>query len=443
MQLLCQQINSQNKSLLHLPPELLQIIFEFAVEHNHYGFKCATKISHVSQKMRRIAISTPRLWSYIHCSMANSESSILEFWGRTLDRVKNIPVDILIRKTVGTKNCHLAVCRFDTISSINSLAFESYNGEFIMELQSPSFAPPTSPVNHLSLRVPAGTFDEWDNSRLARFPPIATLSLFGFRLSYNSYTSLLSIHELRLNYTEMESAVILTYLPNLTFLEIKIHYEPKSVPDSCVLPNLHTLKTWHGNVAWIHQMTCPSITTFIFDIIRSDTDSCGVLRWISIHPTIRRVECRYITLYESLANSCPQLEHLVIGELEYFHPDHIRMPRFPALRTLGFHDHGPDAFIYHGNDALRYLTLELFEQVVRSRCLPASHEQSQLVIGERELESLDIIFLSKKKPTQKHIGGMLYQEAKKTSRMLDAKEIRHLGFKYVGYEGLKWSLSWM
>jgi hypothetical protein len=149
--------------------------------------------------------------------MANSESSIFEFWNRVLDRVKDIPVDILIQKTAGYKNCHLAVCRFDTISSINSLAFESYNSEFIMELQSPSFAPPTSPVNHLSLRVdPDDLFDEWNNSLLARFPPITTLSLFGFSLSYISYTSLPSIHELRLNYIEMKLVTVLTYLPNLT-----------------------------------------------------------------------------------------------------------------------------------------------------------------------------------------------------------------------------------
>jgi len=240
----------------------------------------------------------------------------------------------------------------------------------------------------------------------------------------------------------MEPVAIFTYLPNLTFLEIGGLCEPKSVPDSTVLPNLHTLKTWHRN-DWIHQMTCPSISTFIVDVIYSDTDPCGALRWISIHPTITRVECCYIAHYELLANSCPQLEHLVIGELGYFHPDHIRMPRFPALRTLGFHDRGHDAIRYHGHDANRYLTPELFEQVVRSRCLPASHEQSQLVMGERELESLDIIFLSKGKPTRKHIEGMLYQEAKRTSRMLDVKEFWHLGLGYVGYQGLKCSLSWM
>jgi hypothetical protein len=111
------------------------------------------------------------------------------------------------------------------------------------------------------------------------------------------------------------------------------------------------------------------------------------------------------------------------------------MPRFPALRTLGFHDHE------HVN--IGYITLEAFEQVVRSRCLPASHEKSELAIGERVLESLYVIFLSKRKPTQKDIGGILYQEAKKTSRMLDDKEIRHLGFEYVGYKGLEWSLSWI
>jgi hypothetical protein len=282
---------------------------------------------------------------------------------------------------------------------------------------------------------PDDLFDEWNNSLLARFPPITTLSLFGFSLSYISYTSLPSIHELRLNYIEMELVTILTstYLPNLTFLDIDPLGQPKSVPHSFVLPNLHTLKTWSGN-KWIRQMTCPNITTFIVDVIRSDTHPCGVLRWISIHPTITRVECNYVTHYELLANSCPHLEHLVIRKLDRcFHPDHIRMPRFPALKTLGFYD--------HDHDTIGCPTLEIFEQLVRSRCLPASHEKSQLAIGERELESLYIIFLSKKKPTQKDIGGTLYQEAKKTSTMLDAKEMRHLGFRYVGYEGLKWSLS--
>jgi len=436
MQILCQQINYQNESLLHLPPELLQIIFEFAVEHNHCGFKCATKISHVSQKMRQIAISTPRLWSYIHCSMANSESSIFEFWNRTLDRVKDIPVDILIQKTAGAKNCHLAVCQLDKISSINSLTFKGYNSKLIIELQSPSFAPPTSSLNHLSFQVePLDGEKKLETSILARFPPITRLSLRGFFLSHNSDTSLPPLYELSLNHVLTDQITILTYLPNLTFLDIDSLSGLKSVPHPFVLPNLHTLKAWCGNT-WIRQMTCPRITTFIIDTLGPHTDRDGVLLWISSHPTITRLESYYITNYELLANACPQLEHLVIRQLEYrFRLDHIRMPRFPALRTLGFHDR-------EHND-IKYLTPEIFEQVVCSRCLPARHAKSQLVTGERELESLYIIFISKKKPTQKHIGGMLYEEAKKTSRMLDDEEIRHLGYKYVGCEGLEWSLSWM
>jgi hypothetical protein len=437
MQLLCQQINSQNTCLLHLPPELLQIIFEFAVDHNDHGFQCATQISHVSRKIRRIAISTPRLWSYIHCSMAKSESSIFEFWDRTLDRVKDIPVDILIQKTAEAKNCHLAVCRLDKISSINSLAFESYNSEFIMELQSQSFAPPTSRLNHLSLRVKSGDIHyKWNYPHyplLTRFPPVTRLSLYGFYLSHISDTSFSSIHELSLNHLLMNRATVLSYLPNLTFLDIEVTSLAKDVPHPFVLPNLHTLKTGSRN-SWLHQMTCPSITTFIVDIIPWVADS-AILLWISIHPTITRLGSNCIMKYDLLANACPQLEHLVIRQLDYdFHPDHIRMPRFPALRTLGFHE--------RDHDTVRDLNLEIFEQVVCSRCLPTSHAKSQLAIGERELESLYIIFLSKRKPTQKHIGGMLYQEAKKTSRMLDAKEIRHLGFEYVGYEGLKVDFSW-
>ena len=46
-------VNSQIKFFLHLPPEL---IFEFAVERNQHGFKCAIQVFHMSHKVCHLSI---------------------------------------------------------------------------------------------------------------------------------------------------------------------------------------------------------------------------------------------------------------------------------------------------------------------------------------------------------------------------------------------------
>jgi hypothetical protein len=434
IRLLCQRINSQNKSFLHLPPELLQIIFEFAVEQNQRGFKCATRISHVSQKMRRIAFSTPRLWSYIQCSMAKSESSITEFWDRTLDRVKHIPVDIVIQRIAEPKTCHLVACRLDKVAPINSLALESRSFQCMLEIQSPLFTPPTCPLNRLSIRVEirAG-FDNWDNAIFTRFPPITQLSLYGLPNLDNNQNSLSGVQSLQLDEMGLNLADFLPYFPDLTYLDIGLIYFLDYPSSPFVLPNLRTLKVWDGST-WIYQITCPNITTFIVSFLHSGPVLDDVMLWISLHPTIIRLESGYIEDYEVLSVACPQIEHLVIRNVRNnIPPDSLQLPRFRALKSLGL-------YVLAG-DMDRRSTMENFEQIVSLRCLPASHVKSQLAIGEQVLEKLDILFQIDKRQRPVYIGGTLYQEARKTLMLLDVWELERLA--YIGDEWLQMSLSWV
>jgi hypothetical protein len=229
----------------------------------------------------------------------------------------------------------------------------------------------------------------------------------------------------------MDLASIVTHLHNLTILEIgrSIYFDDHPLP--FVLPNLLTLKAWRAD-SWIPEMKCPNITTLIIDFLPSGPNKDQVLLWISHHRTITRLESCRIGDYERLTNACPQLEHLVIRiQVNYFHPEYIRRPKFPALKTLGLHD------------GIGGLIPEVFEQVVCLRCLPASHIKSELVMGERKLESLDLLFCSKRGSRARSLEGTLYQEARKTSRMLDVEELQRLGSRYVGDEWLKMSLSWV
>jgi hypothetical protein len=160
--------------------------------------------------------------------------------------------------------------------------------------------------------------------------------------------------------------------------------------------------------------------------------------WISLHPTLTRLESYYIENYEVLAIACPQIEHLVIREVgKTFRPDSLLLPRFPALKTLGLYVMGPEI--------TSHPIVEKFEGVVSSRCLPAIHARSQLTIGERTLERLDILFIFNKSQSQRpvHIGGTLYQEAKKTSRMLSEWEVYRIGPGYLNWNCLLMSLSWI
>ena len=54
---------------------------------------------------------------------------------------------------------------------------------------------------------------------------------------------------------------------------------------------------------------------------------------------------------------------------------------------------------------------------------------------------LDVLFQVDERRRLGHIGGTLYQETTKTSRMLDVWEIDHIGSVYIGDEWLLMSLS--
>jgi hypothetical protein len=60
-------------------------------------------------------------------------------------------------------------------------------------------------------------------------------------------------------------------------------------------------------------------------------------------------------------------------------------------------------------------TVETFEREASSRCLPTSHAESQLAIGERPYI----------------LERRCIREAKETSRMLDIREMDHLGSIYA------------
>ena len=322
----------------------------------------------------------------------------------------------------------------DRIAEINSLALESCGSRCIVELSSPLFTPPTTSLNHLSLRASGGYSYEWDNAFLTRFPPIAQLSLYNIYVSPNQHTPLPSIQELifdDLDDLNMDLAPILTLLHNVTVLEIGRFIYFEGHPPPFVLPNLLTLKAGRAN-SWIGQMKCPNITTLVIEFLTSGPNNDQVLLWISHHPTITRLESCRIGDYEQLTKACPQLEHLVIRiQVHCFRPEYIRMPRFGALKTLALHD------------GVGGLTPEVFEQLVCMRCLPAGHAKSELALGERELESLELLFCSKRSSRERSLEGVLYQEARKTSRMLDVEELQRLGPRYVGDEWLQISLSWV
>jgi hypothetical protein len=375
--------------------------------------------------------------------MAKSKSSITEFWDRTLDRVKHIPADIIIQRIAEPKTCHLVACRLDKVASINSLALESHSLRCISQIRSPLFTPPTVPVNHLSVQVEPHdrwsdrdyVLDNWDNAIFTRFPPINRLSLCGLPSLYNNQIPLPSVQSLRLDKMRLNLAPFLFYFPDLTFLDIGRIYFQESHPSPFVLPNLRTLKVWNG-MTWIYQIICPNITTFIVGSLHSGPVLDDVMLWISLLPTITRLESGYIENYAVLSIACPQIKHLVIRNVGDDIPqDCLQLPRFLALKTLGLHV--LDKYIDE------HSTVEKFEQLVRSRCLPASHVKSQLAIGERALEKVNILFQIGKRQRPVYIGGMLYQEATKTLTMLDIWELEHLGSAYIGDEWLQTSLSWV
>lgn len=94
-------VDSQKlRGLIHpirrCPLDVLQQIFEWAVEVDDDWFLCATVLSQVCQHWRSVSVRTPYLWKEIEVSSTSKKEDVIAFWSRTVERVKAAAAHVFI-----------------------------------------------------------------------------------------------------------------------------------------------------------------------------------------------------------------------------------------------------------------------------------------------------------------------------------------------------------
>jgi hypothetical protein len=133
----------------------------------------------------------------------------------------------------------------------------------------------------------------------------------------------------------------------------------------------------HKDFSWLTGLSFPNLQSL------SVTD--GYLfpqsfRFIHRHPSIKTLECKLFNLPRELEPASPQLTYLIIHHTRAFGSDLYLFHKFQHLRSLKILD----------NEG--YFSRDEFESLVKKRCLPSSHNQSQLAAPLKfPLEVLKIV----------------------------------------------------
>jgi hypothetical protein len=189
------------------PPELLQLIFEECTSEAPYKNSSSTKtllpatactvprtaitLASVNQLWRRLALSTPFLWTFIDIRLDRHPLDIQQYWGCIIERIKDFPKWITLREGKVLEHTRdlskpddysllsprsrarrdriqwpdppdvarqrlqaaLSVIEFDQIPRISELAIVFTHGEYLDALLSPTFKPPSRSFSDLVIRA--------------------------------------------------------------------------------------------------------------------------------------------------------------------------------------------------------------------------------------------------------------------------------------------------
>lgn len=407
------------KGILHpirrCPMEILRYIFEDTfIPRDRYErvtkLQQATWLSHVCQHWRTIVLNTPSLWIEISVNFAQEPSAVRAYWKRAVDRVKSLPATVRLYNIGGTdektprgrwehreeQEILLTFCNLEEVPFISSLEFEIAEGLPIQDALAWITKFPSGNLDHLAIKgynsEQPGRVGLWDWSTfLHRFPPFETLELdtLGF-ITFSPSTPFTSLTEL--NITDVFAVNILELLrscPNVAELVVGPCWEGNgtlSVP--LTMPALTSLQVYeHPSFPWSGDITFPRLSTLSIWNYNYDRLSEEAIGFIARHPSITNIGITVKEpLLERLADVAPQLTELAVSSekssiralIDWRQAD-LSGPAFPRLKLF-------DLQLEYGDT----IGLADFETLVSKRCLPLSHEDSQLEEGVRPLKYLTI-----------------------------------------------------
>jgi hypothetical protein len=225
---------------------------------------------------------------------------------------------------------------------------------------------------------------EWDVGALIRgrnsFTELSLLSKPSTQiLRFRTATQFQGVTTLRLTrMKEVDALSIISVLPQLSCLEFNdvTFTEPAATTRKTCSSLLYTLLIrCCQHQSWLSSLSCPNLVTFIH------AGNAFPTSFLYSHRSIVALEysnTRTPGILHEIGGTFPDIKWLSIDELEFRQNRHLS-----SAQTL--------SFPYLEHLKVYQITLEMFEDIVRTRCLPISNSKSRLLAYLKPLKTLSIL----------------------------------------------------
>jgi hypothetical protein len=405
---LVRQQDTVNVPVFRCNRDVHQYIFEFAVEDGRQGLKTATRISHVCRLWRIIALDTPKMWSCVYLSGTRGSEDTRSFLDRTLRRVRAVPVDLtLYAYPLSELKIHtfFRIRRLSaTILTASSIPFtqldplEPLRGYGIHELE-------------LDFLGDAPRMCPWNcPDALTKFPLLRRFSLSrAYSAVFNNQTTIPSITHFCIDDMSVDLGLLAAIFRNIKELKLRnlgIIYSPTSPIIFVHLERLFVEDDIYGSFNmlgdWLEYISCPILTDLTID-----QNIYNTIAFISRHPSLIFFHSCHDSVLSAIGEAAPQLRHLLVGVdrplmdlFTFMAANNANSIPFTRLNSL----------IIEAN-CLEF-SLDEFESLVITRCLPRSHPQCLRAPNVEQLRELEITF-SATIPGTSWESSHLYGQAEK------------------------------
>lgn len=256
-------------------------------------------------------------------------------------------------------------------------------------------------------------YDPWSCMKLLQyFPSILSLTLLSTGAMYLDYDMpSAQLRFLKIENTQVTFLPILWSFPHLEGLEFNhLSFSVNEPGDHTptVMTRLELLDMQQTEYSlemldrWLRQVSCPILSTLQIGIAMIH----AWIPFISSHRSITDLEACNLSVINKLAEVAPQLQTLVINpQNEDPIPATLLgddIHAFNQLETLFFYDIRPEV-----------VSLDKFEDFVRSRCLPSHHPEFQRPDPLEPLKTLTFIVAGVNPDNRVWMTSELYHQAHK------------------------------
>jgi F-box-like len=449
------------RGLLHpirrYPLEILKLIFEmtllppgncvFFKDSRHLG---ATRLSHVCQDWRSVALSTPSLWTEIRISFRISLRNIETGWNLLAERVKGSPATVFVNDIRHTPpgrfpandvvvHREILGLRLKKISIISKLVLSTQCGvpsnaalallaSFQIGRLDCLEITDTGPHSHDPLNLDWSWFNF-----LYQLPPLTRLELAGLsKYPQNLLASPLAfptVTELKLaNMQDFPLVDVVRLFPNLLGLEIinLTGLSPSLDNGECVHPHLLSLMVQDvDSFPWVGSFKFSSLYSLHIEDDHEGPRDVGIVAFLAECSTLRKLNIQICNpLLAGLVSAAPQLHELILcvendNGGSNLDQGWLTGTEFPLLRRLELQQSRQSS-----------LSLANFELLVERRCLPASHTASLI---DANLEPLQMLVIKSVYSVEQ-------------TKWIESRYLRQATFHQVAhhpYEDHETSINWL